>query len=123
MEALRERFATHMLGGANAEEALRRTLEEAAAEMAQTARSGGGALEALARALGLNGLIDKGLDALLKFALTRWMRVPLSMLPTGGRIPDIPKPDCIEANLPADRAPTREDYLRAWEQCTGGTRP
>jgi hypothetical protein len=123
MEPLRERFATHMLGGASADEALRRTLDEAAAEMAQTARSGGAPLEALARALGLHRLIEKGLDALLDFALTRWMHVPLSMLPIGGKIPDLPRPECVEAHLPADRVPTREDYLRAWALCTGEAPP
>lgn len=122
MKQLRERFADHAGAGADVEHAIRLALAEAAAELGHS-QPGGKRLEQLAHALGLLRLVDAGLNAILQFALTRWMNVPLSILPGTGGVRDVPLPDCVEAHLPQDRKPTREDYLRAWDLCAGTARP
>jgi len=119
MKQLGERFADLVGAGTSVEQAIRVVLTEAAAEL-KAGNSRGSRPEEIARALGLDKLVGAGVAALLKFAATRWMDVQFSVFPREGGVRDIPRPDCIEEKLPKDRPATREDYLRAWNVCTGG---
>lgn len=122
MRQLRDIFCDHVGAGASVEQAMRMALDEAAAQLAQ-GRASSSHLAQIAQALGLKALLDQGLAAVLQFALTHWMNVPLSVLPGPQGVRGIPSPDCIEAQLPKDRPATREEVLRAWDQCTAAQQP
>lgn len=122
MKRLKERFADHAVAGANVEHAIRLALEDAAAEL-RHGQARGGPLEDIARRLGLRELLGDGIGAVVRFATTHWMNVPLSVLPGSGGVRDVPDPDCVVAHLPSERTPTRADYERAWELCAGSTKP
>jgi hypothetical protein len=122
MQQLRQTFVDHAVAGASVEQAIRLALHGAAAELRQ-GQAQGGPLQDIARRLGLYQLLDDGLATLAQFALTHWMKVPLSVLPGRGGVRDVPSPDCVESHLPSDRTPTRADYERAWDLCTAGQHP
>ena len=122
MKRVKERFADYAVAGANVEQAIRMALEDAAAEL-RHGQARGSPLEDIASRLGLRELLGDGIHAVVRFAMTHWMNVPLSILPGSGGVRDVPDPDCMVAHLPSDRPPTRADYERAWELCAGSARP
>lgn len=120
MEPLRERFAHHMVEGLSPEASIRAALAEGAA-FAHDSLLAGTPVGTIARALGLHGALERSVEQLWDFAVTRWMQLPLSVVPGPSRIGDVPKPDCIISHLPTGRPHTRDDYLRAWDLCLGST--
>lgn len=121
MEALRERFVVHMLGGLKVDDAIRGALQDSAAA-AHAGLLAGTPFDAIVRVLGLRSLVDQGVEKLWEFAVTDWVQSSLSVIPGPVRIGDVPRPDCVEAHLPKDREPTGDDYRRAWDFCIGQTR-
>lgn len=118
METLRERFASLMLEGLSAEASIRTALAEGAS-FAHDRLVAGTSASTIVRALGLHMPLERGVQQLWEFAATRWMQLPVLVLPGPSRIADVPKPDCVVSHLPTDRPPTRSDYLRAWDLCLG----
>jgi hypothetical protein len=128
---VRERFLEHTIQGATPSKAIYYAIIDAGFRLLERSKSDPHIIEDILEQI--QNRISLPMADELRFHLTQELRrsteyTKRTKLPpgpfifgyivtTGGGVQDIPDPACVEAHLPRDRKPTKEDIIKAWEAC------
>ncbi len=76
--------------------------------------------------LSINVTPSRALDRLIKKAVEGWFPGEIGSMQWvvndqhDGPLVRIPRPSCMERNLPKNRRPTEDEFNKAWEKCASG---